>query len=278
MAAAALGRTCCLPTRCSTPVASARWRPTASGSPWPSTRRETIEGCRGRRRQRGADRRERRPAALRLRPVGRRAAGGPGQAVRPRGARRDGLRGPRGRAGRRHRARRQVRGLDGTAARRACRRRRRDDLGRRHRHLCDQHVGERDPGRLVRSDGHRLRQARPAVPAGRVRARHGDLELAAMVGGRRRAQSVRNGPRPAGHRRRRARGLGGLVLLGRAHHVLAAAAGRGPGAAGARRTSTRPWPTTTAPTWSRRRSARRLADRLARLVGPGPADDTSVTY
>ena len=43
---------------------------------------------------------------------------------------------------------------------------RRAGLGRRHRHLRHQHLGHRDPGRLLRADGHRLRQARPAVPAG----------------------------------------------------------------------------------------------------------------
>ena len=53
-------------------------------------------------------------------------------------------------------------------------------LGRRHRHLRDQHLGERDPGRLLRPDGYGLRQARPAVRPGAVRARHGDLREQGM--------------------------------------------------------------------------------------------------
>ena len=47
------------------------------------------------------------------------------------------------------------------------------DLRRRHGHLRPQQLGHRDPGRLVRADGHGLRQARPALRPGAQRARHG---------------------------------------------------------------------------------------------------------
>ena len=43
-----------------------------------------------------------------------------------------------------------------------------DPLRRRHRHLRRQHDRDRDPGRLVRADGHRVREARHPV---RARAR-----------------------------------------------------------------------------------------------------------
>ncbi len=68
-------------------------------------------------------------------PGRRRAPRRPGPRRRPRGARRDGLRGPPDDAGRRRRAGPADRGVHGAAARRARRRRRRRRLRRRHRHV-----------------------------------------------------------------------------------------------------------------------------------------------
>ncbi len=49
----------------------------------------------------------------------------------------------------------------------ARRRGRRADLRRRHRELRPQPLGHRDPGRLLRAHGHRLREAGPSVPSRR---------------------------------------------------------------------------------------------------------------
>ena len=82
------------------------------------------------------------------------------RAGRTRGARRHGLRRSRRRTRRSRRARAPDGREHGAPRRGTCRRGWRRRLGRRHRHLRHQHVGHRDPGRLVRADGHRVRQAR----------------------------------------------------------------------------------------------------------------------
>ena len=66
-------------------------------------------------------------------------------------------------------------------------RRRRRRVGRRHRHLRPPHPRHRGAGRVLRPDGHRLRQAGPALPPGPQRAGDGRLGLAQVGRVRRRA-------------------------------------------------------------------------------------------
>ena len=89
--------------------------------------------------------------------------------ARARGARRHGLRGTR-RSGSRIAAERDAKTAEAMDEARGGARggRRRRRLGRRDRHVRHQHRRDRDPGRLVRVDGHRVRRARAPV---RARAR-----------------------------------------------------------------------------------------------------------
>ena len=196
MAAAGLGRaTCCSPTRC---VDARRLGARSTrASPWRSTPTPTIDAAAAGGVREVRDRRQRRPAALRLRCRTTPAASPTSRARGPHGARRDGLRGPRRRRS--------------TTGRRAssCATRRWSCCSPRTRDVGGdvisaggtgtydlQHLGERDPGRLVRADGHRLRQARPAVPAGALRCWPTVISVCARLRRRRlRPQGARHGPR-----------------------------------------------------------------------------------
>ena len=137
---------------------------------------------------------------------------------------------------------RDARGLHGPAARGARSGRRGGDLGRRHRDVRHQRLGHGDPGRVVRPDGHRIRQARSAVRAGTRRVGHGHLGLAGLVRGGLRPQGPGHGPRqPIGRGRR------GVVLLGRAPGLRPrrSPCASATASASSRRTSIPPWPTTT---------------------------------
>ncbi len=115
--------TCSSPTRRSTRRASARSRrvhpdriTVAVDSP--ETVAVAVEAV-DERARRGADRRQRRHAAVRVHPGGRRRARRIGTGSRPRGPRRDGLRGPRGRQPGPRLAPRAAGAVHGRAARRA---------------------------------------------------------------------------------------------------------------------------------------------------------------
>ena len=148
----------------------------AAGSPWPSTPRRPSTR-RPEPASRGADRRERRAAPLRMPSRGRRPAGRPGPGRRSLRARSHGIRGTHRRPGGPGHPGANARGLHGPAA-------------RGHDRVGGEVIsaggtgtydinalGHGDPGRLVRPDGHRLRQARSSLRAGTRRARHGHLGL-----------------------------------------------------------------------------------------------------
>ena len=117
----------------------------------------------------------------------------------PRGPRRHGLRGPRQwLVADRAAAWPATTQRDGAAARRAHADVGGDArLGRRHRHLRTQHRGHRDPGRLLRADGHRLRRSSTCRSAQALSVLgHGHLGRPARLRRRRRrAQGARHGPR-----------------------------------------------------------------------------------
>ena len=248
--------TCCWPTR-SLDAAPPRAPPPTPTAPRHRRRRlatATIDAAAARRRARGAHRRQRRPAPLRLRPRGRRAPRRPGPRRRASTVR--GVMGYEGHvvglADRAERGEKVERGDGAAAARRTTTSAATSCLGRRHRHLRHQHVGHRDPGRLVRADGHRLRRARAAVPPGAARCGHRDLASTRRAGpwptaGLKALGMDHGNPTPRRRRRR-------VVLLRRARHVRArrrpAGAGRRPRPRASPPTSTRPSPTTSASTSS----------------------------
>ena len=93
--------------------------------------------------------------------------------------------------------------------------------------LRSQHLGDGDPGRVVRTDGHRLRQARAPLPVRAYRALDGYLgEPPGFVVADCGLKALGHGSRQPVSARVRSR----LVLFGRAPHPCpgAAAANRGP--------------------------------------------------
>ena len=114
------------------------------------------------------------------------------------------------------------------------------------------HAGHRAPGRLLPADGHRLRQARPALPPGAVGARHGHLGRTATAVGR----WPTSGSRPSAWTTASPRwstptapesGSAPTSTLPSVRRGRAGSpAGRRPGAGASRPTSTRPSPTTSA--------------------------------
>ena len=152
---------------------------------------------RGRRERhsRSARRRQRRYASVRVPAGGSRRDRRSRARTRPHRPRRHGLRRPRGRARRPRRTRGEDRNCHGQARGRPRGGRRRHRLRGRHGNVRHQHGRDRDPGRLLRADGYRIRLARTAVHPCAARGRDRRAREPEVLGRRLRTEGARHGPR-----------------------------------------------------------------------------------